>query len=543
MHPQVRLGEPGSCPICGMDLIPVADSAASDESPTDVTLGERARTLARIRTAAVTRGSGLNGDLQLLGRVETDERRLHAVTTWVAGRIDRLHVQVTGERVRRGQAIATLYSPEVYAAHQDLLAAQRVLTRLANATPPARTAAEAGLEATRERLRLLGITDATLVALEGTARPQRQVVIRSPFAGTVITRDATEGMTVGAGAPLYHVADLSRVWVQLDAYERDLPALAVGQEVSLQVAALPQARIVGSIAFIDPVVDARRRVARVRVEVENPDGQLRPGMFAEARVSAAQTTETGEPDALLVPATAPLFTGRRSVVYVELDDVNGVRTYRARVVRLGARRGDVYPVLAGLREGERVVVEGAFALDADLQIRGGDSMMAQSDDRTPGLYDELVPTPTAFRVQLARVVEAYLALQEALAADDLDAASAAAGLLSRSLDGPAAELPASTIAAWREVEAPWREAANEAETASSLADARRAFHAISQALERSLDVFGNVGATPLDLVRCPMARSGAGATWVQRSAAIANPYFGPSMATCGESLRTLEPTP
>ena len=339
MHPQIQLSEPGSCPICGMDLIPVAASGGDTLAANEVQLTERARALARVRTARVERLQEAGVGARLLGRVEPDERRLSTVTTWIGGRIDRLHLRVTGERVRRGQTIATLYSPEVYSAHQDLLAAKRQLTRLAQASPETRSAAEAALESTRERLRLLGIPDSALASMEGAARPQRQVSIRSPFAGTVMARSATEGMYVQAGAALYQVADLSRVWVQLEAYERDLAGLALGQHVTLTFEAVPAREFEGTIAFIEPMVDARRRIARVRVELDNPAGVLRPGMFAQARIDALGAEDGEAP--LVIPASAALFTGRRSVVYVESAHDEGTNArYAATVVRLGAPQGD-----------------------------------------------------------------------------------------------------------------------------------------------------------------------------------------------------------
>jgi Cu(I)/Ag(I) efflux system membrane fusion protein len=179
---------------------------------------------------------------------------------------------------------------------------------------------------------------------------------------------------VETGSGLYRVADLSTLWVQLDAYESDLPAMKKGQQVLLGVEALPGERFEGRITFVDPVLDPKTRTARVRIEVKNQDRRLRPGMFVEASVKSDASAKPAQEAPVVVPATAPLFTGRRSVVYVEVQDVDAP-TYEARVVSLGPRMGDLYPVLEGLNDGEKVVVHGAFALDADLQIQGGGSMM------------------------------------------------------------------------------------------------------------------------------------------------------------------------
>ena len=375
MHPQIRQDEPGQCPICGMDLIAVETAAREDGMAARVSLSERAKILARIRTVEAHRLGSQGVQRRLLGRVDYDETSLRTVTAWIGGRIERLHVSATGERVKRGQVIATLYSPEVYSSHQDLIQARQQLERLQDgATPSAGRAAEAALDAARDRLRLLGVPAGEVRTMERAVKPSERVRIRTPFGGTVIERLATQGSYVETGTGLYRVADLSTLWVQLDAYESDLSVLEAGQGVVLRVDALPGEVFTGRVTFVDPVLDPQTRTARVRIEVENRDRRLRPGMFVEANVKGDPAAESAGAAPLVVPATAPLFTGRRSVVYVELPDTDAP-TYEARVVTLGARMGDLYPVLTGLTEGERIVVHGAFAIDADLQIQGGESMM------------------------------------------------------------------------------------------------------------------------------------------------------------------------
>jgi Cu(I)/Ag(I) efflux system membrane fusion protein len=230
--------------------------------------------------------------------------------------------------------------------------------------------------------------------MERAEKPSERARIRTPFGGTVIERLATQGSYVETGTGLYRVADLSTLWVQLDAYESDLSVLKAGQEVRLRVEALPGEVFEGRVTFLDPVLDPKTRTARVRVEVKNRDRRLLPGMFVEASVQSGGARLTAHEAPLVIPATAPLFTGRRSVVYVELEDAEEP-TYEARVVTLGPRMGELYPVLTGLEEGERVVVHGAFAIDADLQIRGGDSMMnLPADDDAAGdnsMHESTVP--------------------------------------------------------------------------------------------------------------------------------------------------------
>jgi len=539
MHPQVRSPEPGACPICGMDLIPVSKADGDAQAQNRIALSQSARLRAKIRTTPVKRLHAGRFERRLLGRVDYDETRLRTVTSWIEGRIDRLHVRTTGEKVQRGQVIATLYSPEVLRAHQDLLLAKQQIQKLRGATEGARMGAEAALEASRERLRLLGVPADEVAAMEQASRPSEQIRIRSPFSGTVIERLATEGAYVKTGTGLYQIADLSRLWVQLDAYESDLPVLQIGQEVSLKVEALPTEEFSGRVTFVDPILNQRTRTTRVRIEVKNPKGQLRPNMFAEAVVRGSSSTASGEDDALVIPETAPLFTGRRSVVYVEIPGMASP-TYEARVVRLGPKMGEVYPVIAGVREGERVVVNGAFTLDADLQIRGGDSMMSAPDDSEDGPYDRVVAVPPALMEPLSMVVQHYLAIHEALAGDDLKTAIVAATALGKSASAIDPASPAEFRDAWLPLRRLLVTHAELLAAAKSLDEARLPFRDVSQHIATLLRVFGNPGKDTVHLAFCPMALEGEGAEWVQRSSSIENPYFGASMHSCGEVHEVVE---
>ena len=535
MHPNVQQPEPGLCPLCGMDLIPntTQTAAASDR----IVLSDRARALARLRTTPVRRQADATADVRLLGRIEPDERSRRNVTTWIGGRIDRLTVNTTGESVGRGRVIATLYSPEVYSAHQDLIAARRQVERLKDSPADARALAEAALSAARERLQLLGVPDRELAELAAADTPTRAIRIRSPFGGTVIERVATEGAYVETGAILYRVADLSRLWVQLDAYEADLPLLTVGLPVTLRVEGLAGEVFEGRIAFIDPTVDPDRRTARVRVEVDNPEGLLRPGMFAEALVAGRQATDDEAP--LVIPASAPLFTGKRSLVYVESDGADGL-AYTPRTVRLGTRLGDVYPVVAGLSEGERVVSRGAFALDADLQIRGGPSMMSAAPDDTPAQL--AVPTlnlASVERAQLAPVLSAYLAIQVALAEDDHPTAKQAAVTLGEALQ--AVTLGGPVGEAWATL-APALTTHGQAIAGSSdIEAARGSFEPLSLAVEAWLRQLGNPLDAPVKVAFCPMAMGSAGARWVQQGDVVDNAYYGAMMRNCGEFVEAVPP--
>ncbi len=541
MHPQIRMDEPGQCPICGMDLIPVSEQSAEEEEEHAttrgdlVTLSERAKALAAIRTVAVERASS-SAELRLLGRIEYDETRIRTVTPWTAGRIDDLRVQVTGARIKRNQVIALLYSPEIYSAMRDLVAAAEQAERLAQGLHGSADLAQAALRASKERLRLLGVTERQIDNVIRNKTPPTDVEIRSPFTGTVLERMVNEGQYVSAGTPLYRIADLSRVWVQIDAYETDLPHLRVGQEVVVKVEGLAEEPFTGRTAFIDPVLDERERTAQVRVEVANSDGKLRPGMFAEAIV---ETDAIAEGAPLVIPETAPLFTGRRSVVFVDVPDA-ARPTYELRVVRLGPRSGPVYPVLAGLNEGERVVAEGAFVLDADLQLRGGRSMMTLPDDVSSAPPPAPLISP-AFRDALRPVLESYLDVQKHLADDALEEARSSLRELAERANAASPQGSRKALDAWQRIASKLVGHARHAAASSDPGEVRSAFEHLSMQVMELLRSFGNPLDEALRVAFCPMAFDSQGAQWVQRDESLENPYYGQAMLRCGEFRATVLP--
>lgn len=542
MHPQIRMDEPGQCPICGMDLIPAATDDANDDADDVSTRGElvklsqRARALAAIRTAPVERASSRT-ELRLLGRIDYDETRIRTVTPWTAGRVDELRVRITGARIKRNQVIATLYSPEIYSAMRDLVAAADQADRLAGGLHGSAEMAQKALHATKERLRLLGVTRPQVASVLRSRKPPTNVQIRSPFSGTVLERLVDEGEYVSAGTPLFRIADLSRVWVQIDAYETDLPYIHEGQEVLVKVEGLAGEPLMGRTAFIDPVLDETQRTARVRVEVDNHDRRLRPGMFAEALIE----TDQGEgPAPLVIPESAPLFTGRRSVVFVEVPGVSRP-TYELRVVRLGSRAGPVYPVVAGLNEGERVVVQGAFVLDADLQLRGGRSMMTMPDD-VSSAPPPAPPVSSAFREALRPVMQAYLDVQKSLAQDDLDATRQSLARLAERANQASPEGSRRALEAWQPVASQLVGHSRHGASSKDAGDLRSAFEHVSMQIMEMLRLFGNPLDSAVRVAFCPMAFDEKGAEWVQPDETLANPYYGQAMLRHGDFRATVLPS-
>ncbi|MFC1620486.1 efflux RND transporter periplasmic adaptor subunit [Candidatus Neomarinimicrobiota bacterium] len=419
MHPHIKLPEPGQCPICFMDLIAL-ESTPSETGLRELKMSPTAMALAGIQTAPVSRGDAKR-DVRLSGKVELDETQMGYITAWIPGRLERLYVDYTGITVQKGDHMVELYSPDLYSAQEELLQALRRVPSEGQSQVIGQASALATLLASREKLRLLGLTDEQIQSIEERGSSLDRLTIYSPVSGVVIHKNAAEGMYVQTGTRIYTIADLSRVWIILDAYESDLSWLHFGHEVEFQVEALPGQEFKGRIAFINPMLDTKTRTVKVRLSVPNPDGLLKPGMFVRAVVHSVMGSKgravnpsmagkwvspmhpevvkdkpgtcdvcgmdlvkaedlgivslpTQDKKPLLVPATAVLQTGERAIVYVKIPGtVEPV--FESREVVLGSRTKDHFVVIEGLVEGEEVVVNGNFKIDSAMQIAAKPSMM------------------------------------------------------------------------------------------------------------------------------------------------------------------------
>lgn len=385
MHPHIRMPMPGPCPICSMPMIPVIaddvrDETGGDKPPPELRLSARAAALLQVKVLPVERRE-LEVPVHLFGRLEHDETRLRTISAWVPGRLEKLHVSFTGVTVRVGEPLVEIYSPLMIAAQEELLQALRTEREVAAGGSEGLMRDSIGLtlQASRERLQLLGLEPRQVAQIEQQGRINDLLTIPAPVSGVVMERLVSVGDYVETGTPLYRLADLSSLWAQLEVYESDLQWLQPGQPAHLTAQALPGEQFHGSVAFIEPVLGDRTRTTRIRVEVANPEGSLKPGMFIRGVVLGSQ------PRSLVIPASAPLLTGRRAVVYVQRADT-AEPTYEPRNVLLGARAGEWYVVREGLDEGDLVVINGAFKLDSELQIRGQPSMM-QPEGGGPAGHD------------------------------------------------------------------------------------------------------------------------------------------------------------
>ena len=403
MHPQIRQPEPGKCPICAMDLIPVS-SGETQTAEREIILSQNAIKLAEIQTAVVEQKL-IEKEIRLTGKLAYDESRIANITAWVPGRLEKMYVDYTGVKVKKNEHLFYLYSQELYVMQAEYLISKR--------------AGNVNASAGRDRLLLAGLTEAQIKKLEQTEKPLLNVTIYSPIGGTVVEKNGMEGMYIDIGTKIYTIADLSKLWLLLDAYESDLAWLRYGQKVFFNVEAFAGNTFTGQIVFISPVLDEKTRTVKIRVNVDNKAQKLKPGLFAHATAFSAATAEGPAIDfsltnkwicpmhpeiiddkegecsicgmplekssslgfgsgsktlPLVIPASAPLITGKRAVVYVAVPEKDGA--FEGREIVLGPRVGDYYIVMSGLEKGEKVVVNGNFKIDSEMQLRAKPSMMS-----------------------------------------------------------------------------------------------------------------------------------------------------------------------
>jgi len=574
MHPSVRLTDPDAkCPICFMDLIPVRDGNARD--PESLLLSEGETAAARVETMLVTRQTPIS-TLRLYGKLRTDETTVERVSAYFPGRIEQLYANFTGARVNAGDHLAEIYSPELLAAFEELRQAWLSDQQTNDKSAFLRDTSRDTLGAARDKLRLFGIDPALIETIERDGFNRDLFTIDTTRGGTIMEIGIREGEYVQTGQSIVTIADLSHLWLDLQAFESQLAQIHWGQPVVFRVESHPGEEFEGRVSFVDPVIDPATRTAAVRVAVANPDGALKPGMFASSAIRVRLGGHAGmnadgmlgkwvcpmhptfvrnEPgecaicfmdlvpvesmlplprvqgaeEPLVVPESAVLFTGTRSIVYTQNSEEDGIRYTPVEVI-LGPRADGFYIVRNGLKEGDRVVTHGAFRIDSSMQIAAKPSMMSFDPEKKP--------KSSMFAMKLGKVFAAYLDAQEALADDDLVAFNTNAGLLSESVGKVSpAGLVGEDLNSWRQA----KQTLSNAGPYSDFESARLNFELMSKSIFALIERFGQPGETALYIAHCPMAFDFKGADWLQRTKTIDNPYFGESMLRCGEVLREIPP--
>ena len=365
MHPQIMQPEPGDCPICGMDLIP-AESGDDGLAMGQFKMTKNALALADIQTTKV--GSSASGDntLKLSGTIEENEKAVATQASYFDGRIEKLFINFEGEEVRNGQQLATLYSPELVSAQQELITA----SSLKESQPEL-------YRAVRNKLKLWKLSEKQIDQIEESGEVRENFPVHANVSGTVSEIMVEAGDYVKKGSALFKIANLGTVWAVFDAYENQVSLLKEGQNIDIVTKSYPDKKFNAKISFIDPVLNSSTRTIQVRTVLQNHKGQLKPGMFV---AGSLELTSKMKDDTMVIPESAVLWTGERSVVYIKADPNNPI--FEMREITLGDAFNGGYIVLSGLENGDEIVTNGTFTVDAAAQLKGKKSMMNNEGGKT-----------------------------------------------------------------------------------------------------------------------------------------------------------------
>ncbi len=538
MHPQIRQPEPGDCPICGMDLIPLEEEQNSEIDPNAVSMSATAMQLANIQTAVVG-SSELLKVVRLNGKVQEDERLIFSQSSHIPGRIEDLKVNFTGDYVKKGQVIASVYSPDLVTAQEELFEAQKIK----DSQPQL-------FEAAKEKLKNWKLTEDQINQILASGKTLETFDVLAEVSGYVTQKKVNTGDYVRRGEAIYEVADFSRVSVLFDVYESDLPWIKKGDKVTYTIESLPGETFEGTIDYLDPVINPKTRVAKARVVQSNTALKLKPEMFVSGKVEA----KLPQTDAVVVPKTAVMWTGKRSVVYVKSQTEKGVY-FNMREVDLGPALGESYVIEDGLLKGEEIAINGTFSIDAAAQLAGKPSMMSPESGKVltghnHGEMDmandeqnvtiEAVEVDPEFVKQLTTFYKAYLKMNDAFIESDAAKVSAEAKNASKAMEAIKMELlKGNAHMAWMDQLNILKPSLQKIGNSTIIDEQRLEYAAFNLAFYKSLKMFGLHKDTTY-YQYCPMANNDQGAYWFSAEKEIRNPYFGEMMLSCGETRETLK---
>ncbi|GAB1444911.1 hypothetical protein MASR2M41_05560 [Flammeovirgaceae bacterium] len=525
-----------------MDLIPLGNDDDGGD-PMEVKMSETAMKLANIQSTVVGLGNSVK-EVRLNGKVQADERRKSSQAAHIPGRIEQLLVNFTGEYVQKGQTIAQVYSPELVTAQQELFEANKIKD-----TQPELFAAS------REKLKNWKLTDKQIDAIIASGTIRERFPLLADVSGVVMDRRVSVGDYVMRGEPIYDVADLNSVWILFDVYESDMPWVKKNSEIEFTVQSLPGEKFTRKISFIDPIINPVTRVASARVEMSNPGLRLKPEMFASAIVKS--NLKSGKD--IIVPKTAVMWTGERSVVYLKKTSDAGV-SFRMTQVTLGPSLGETYIIKEGLTPGDEIVTNGTFTIDAAAQLAGKPSMMSPEGSAvmTGHQHSETntTPQPTEdhsklqmgstfevndkFKSQISAVLIPYLELKDAFVKTNSSQAAIAAKEVKTALDKVDMKLvKGDAHNAWMELLEVLNSSVATMSTSSDVEVQRQSFSAFTDQFYAAIQQF-NVSGLEAYYQFCPMVNNNKGAYWISKSIVIQNPYFGEKMMRCGETKSELK---
>lgn len=536
MHPQIRKTESGLCPICGMELVPL-NTEGSDVGPSEVRMTPTAMQLANVQTSVVKRQKPVK-EIRMNGKVKPDERKLFSQVAHIPGRLEQLLVDFTGEYVSSGQTVAYIYSPELVTAQDELLEAYKI-----KETQPEL------YNAAREKLKNWKLSEKQIDNIISTGKLQERFPVIADVSGIVSNKKVNPGDYVQRGQALFEIANLNTVWVMFDVYEQDLAWINIGDAVNFSVQSLPGEVFKSKVDFIDPVIDPARRVASARVEISNLGNKLKPEMFATGVI---ETPLKKQNEALVIPKSAVMWTGERSIVYVQEPSAGSGHNFMMREVVLGPMLGDSYVVKEGLEEGEEIVTNGTFSVDAAAQLAGKPSMMnpeggAMSMGHNHGDINNNATEDVGRKnindleqATIYQLVQQYELLKDALVDDDFNKSMQLAKSLYKAMkQTDMSNFSGAEHKIWIQHSSNALNALEQMKVAKNIGEIRRYLKPLSGQIITIARHFAPFKKS-LYVMRCPMADKNKGADWISFEGEVKNPYYGAEMLTCGSVIDTIQ---
>ena len=543
MHPQIMQPETGDCPICGMDLIP-AENGADGLLANQFKLTKNAMALANIETIIVGKANvDRRHTTSLSGKIAENEEANAVQVSYFSGRIEQLYVNFTGEEVRKGQLLATIYSPELFAAQQEL-----ITTSSLKASQPML------YRAVRNKLKLWKLSEQQINQIETSGKVKENFPVYATVSGTVTEKLVALGETIKQGQPLLKITNLNTVWANFDVFENQIDLFKKGQEINITTNAYFNKFFKAKVDFIDPILNTKTRTVTLRAVLSNINNIFKPGMFVTATIDGIKNNSKA---IITIPATAVLWTGERSVVYLKTNPNQPV--FEMREVVLGDQNGDEYEVLEGLFDGNEIVTNGTFTVDAAAQLQGKKSMMNNNGGKiitghevhskfkntATNINNNLnlnkrIKVTSDFQNQLKKVFNAYINIKDALVIENAKSIKAAAQKILENVPKIDGNLVSNKDAFnhWASLKNELLLAVSSIVKTTSLQEQRMYFKQVSSVMATALEVFGIQEKVYHQF--CPMAENNQGAYWLSKDEKVINPYFGNAMLTCGEVKQVIE---
>jgi len=519
MHPQIMQPEAGDCPICGMDLIP-AETSAEGLNANEFKLTKNAMALANIQTSTVGISTSNDVTTKLSGKIAENEDANVVQASYFSGRIELLNISSKGEEVTKGQLLATIYSPELFSAQQELITASSF-----------KESQPALYKAVRNKLKLWKISDAQINQIEASQKVKQNFPIYATVSGTVSEKLVEQGDYVRTGQALLKITNLNTVWALFDVYENQVELFKKGQNITVTTNAYPNKEFKATVDFIEPTFNSATRTVKLRVVLNNKNREFKTGLFVEGNI---ENTKSDNEQRLTIPATAVLWTGERSVVYIKTTSNEPI--FEMKEITIGKQLGDQYEVVDGLKSGDEIVTNGTFTVDASAQLQGKKSMMNKDGGKTMTGHEghtmdkmtEIIDFNSDVEKSFQPVISAYIDLKDALMQSDVILASSKSEVFRKVLDKIPVNQREHTHNYWSVL----HKTSKGINKNVSLEHQRKQFQMISDQLIEMVGNFDEV-ESKLFVQYCPMADNNNGASWLSDEEKVLNPYFGDKMLKCG----------